>query len=71
MGGAATLEAAVLSIDTSTNRRLAAMGGGGVADETQLRRNSGVDYSLPFWGGEWGDQRERERDRALALSSRP
>ena len=43
MGGAATLEAAVLSIDTSTNRRLAAMGGGGVADEMRPRRNA--------WGG--------------------
>ena len=35
--------AAVLSIDTTTNQRLAAMGGRGVADETQPRRNA--------WGG--------------------
>ncbi len=40
-----------------------------------MRRDRGgtreVDYFLPFWGGEWGDKRERERDRASALSGCP
>jgi len=65
--------AAVLSIDASTNHqpKIGCYGGGALLMRRDRGGTRGVDYFLPFWGGERGDQRERERDWASALSGRP
>jgi hypothetical protein len=70
MGGAATLGAAVSSIDTTTNQMTDAMGGDN-DDEMRPRRNARGGFFPVFWGGEWGDKRKRERDWASALGGHP
>jgi len=54
-----------LSIDTTTSRRLAEAGGGQF-DETRPRRNARGELFPVVLGGKWGDEKERERDRASA-----
>ena len=49
-----------MSIDTTTSRRSAEVGGGRF-DEMQPRRNAWGELFPVVLGGEWGDQRERER----------
>ncbi len=51
--------AAVLSIDTTTNQRLAAMGGGALLMKCNQGGTRGVDFFLLFWGDKWGDKKER------------
>ena len=71
MGGAATLRWPPFHQKTQQPTEDRLLWGGGVADESDRGGTPGVDYFLPFWGGEWGDQRERERDRASALAATP
>ncbi len=63
MGGATTLDGHRFVNRHINQPKIGCYGGGALL----MRRNTlGVDYFLLFWGGEWGNQRERERDRASA-----
>jgi hypothetical protein len=71
MGGAATLDGRRFVNRRINQPKIGCYGGGALLMRRDRGGTRGVDYFLPFWGGERGDQRERERDWASALSGRP
>ena len=72
MGGASTLGGRRFVNRHNNQPKIGCDGGGGALlmrhDQGGTR---GVDFFLSFWGNEWGNKKEREGGRALALNGRP
>ena len=60
MGGAATLDGRRFVNRRINQPKIGCYGGGALLMRRDRGGTRGVDYFLPFWGGERGDQRERE-----------
>ena len=72
MGGAATLDGRRFVNRHINQPKIDCNGGGALLMGRDRGGMRGVDYFLLFWAGEWGNQREREREAGTsALSGRP